>query len=199
MCPMIGGKMSKIEIINRALLKLGEPPVSSLNDAAFGKSYDMIYEDIKKLLLSAYPWRFATVIKQLPKLQEKFGKRFMYRLPHDCLLLLKVINADAHIALNGYEIAGHSIVLEEETLVAAEYVKNQDDDNLFSPLFKEALAAKIAAELAMRLKHSANFKQVFENEFYNLIVQAELNNEIAKCVENLPDNSWVSVKQSYSF
>lgn len=191
--------MSKIEIINRALLKLGEPPISSTSDAAFGKSYDMIYEDIKKLLLSAYPWRFATVIKQLPKLQEKFGKRFMYRLPHDCLLLLKVINADAHIALSGYEIAGRSIVLDEEIMIAAEYVKNQDDDNSFSPLFKEALAAKIAAELAMRLKHSANFKQVFENEFYNLIVQAELNNEIAKCTENLPDNSWVSVKQSYSF
>ena len=37
--------MSKIEIINRALLKLGEPPVSSVNDTAFGKSYEMIYED----------------------------------------------------------------------------------------------------------------------------------------------------------
>ena len=40
--------MSKVEIINRALLKLGEPPVSSLNDAAFGKSYETIYEDVKK-------------------------------------------------------------------------------------------------------------------------------------------------------
>ena len=39
--------MSKVEIINRALLKLGEPPVSSLNDAAFGKSYETIYEDAK--------------------------------------------------------------------------------------------------------------------------------------------------------
>lgn len=191
--------MSKIEIINRALLKLGEPPISSLNDAAFGKSYDMIYSDIKKLLLSAYPWRFATVIKQLPKLQEKFGKRNMYRLPTDCLLLLRVIDAESNIALGGYEIAGQSIVLEEETIIAAEYVKNQDDDGSFSPLFREAMAAKIAAELAMRLKHSTNFKQVFENEFYNLIMQAELNNEIAKCTENLPDNSWVSIKQSYSF
>ena len=34
--------MSKVEIIYRALLKLGEPPVSSLNDAAFGKSYETI-------------------------------------------------------------------------------------------------------------------------------------------------------------
>ena len=191
--------MSKIEIINRALLKLGEPPISSLNDAAFGKSYDMIYSDIKKLLLSAYPWRFACALKQLPRLQEKFGKRFMYRLPTDCLLLLRVIDFDTNVSLDGYEIAGQTIVLEEDTTVAVEYVKNQDDDAVFSSLFREALAAKIAAELAMRLKHSANFKQVFENEFYNLIMQAEHNNEIAKCAEALPDNSWVAIKKTYSF
>jgi len=191
--------MSKIEIINRALLKLGEPPVSSLSDAAFGKSYDMIYKDIKKLLLSAYPWRFACALKQLVRSDEKFGQRFMYQLPEDCLLLLKVVDADANMALKRYEIAGQAIVVETALSIAAEYVKDQDDDAVFSPLFKEALASKLAAELAMRLKHSANFKQVFENEFYNLVMQAELNNEIAKCAENLPDNSWVAVKQSYSF
>ena len=41
--------MSKVEIINRALLKLGEPPGSSLNDAAFGKSYETIYEEFMKM------------------------------------------------------------------------------------------------------------------------------------------------------
>ena len=40
--------MSKVEIVNRALMKLGEPPVSSLNDAVFGKSYEIIYDDISK-------------------------------------------------------------------------------------------------------------------------------------------------------
>ena len=189
--------MSKIEIINRALLKLGEPPISSLSDAAFGKSYEMIYDDVKKLLLSAYPWRFATTIKQLAQQQEKFGKRYMYRLPFDCLLLLRVIDTDLAASLSCYELAGQSIVLEQQAVVAAEYVQNVDDDATFSPLFREALAAKIAAELAMRLKHSVNFKQVFENEFYNLILQAELTNEIAKCVEQMPENSWVSVRHTY--
>ena len=65
--------MSKIEIINRALLKLGEPPVASLNDAAFGKSYELIYEDVKNLLLSSYPWRFAVTTKRLARLEEKYG------------------------------------------------------------------------------------------------------------------------------
>ena len=70
--------MSKTEIVNRALLKLGEPPVSSLNDAAFGKSYETIYEDVKNLLLSSYPWRFAVACKHLAREEELYGERYRY-------------------------------------------------------------------------------------------------------------------------
>lgn len=189
--------MSKLEIINRALLKLGEPPVSSLNDTAFGKSYEMIYDDVKKLLLSAYPWRFATALQSLVQEQEKYGARYLYALPEDCLLLLRVFDTNTETALLEYEIAGQAIALETNADISVEYVQDIDDDASFSALFREALAAKIASELAMRLKHSINFKQVFENEFYNLILQAELTNEIAKCVEVMPDNSWVKVRQGY--
>ena len=82
--------MSKVEIINRALMKLGEPPLSSLNDAHFGRSYEIIYDDMKELLLSSYPWRFSVEMKYLPKLEEKFGDKNMYQLPSDCLLVLNV-------------------------------------------------------------------------------------------------------------
>lgn len=189
--------MAKLEIINRALLKLGEPPIASLNDTAFGKSYEMIYDDVKKLLLSAYPWRFAIALQPLAQQQDKFGVRYLYTLPEDCLLLLRVFDSASESLLVGYEMAGQAIALTNQADVSAEYVKNIDDDVLFSALFREALAAKIAAELAMRLKHSINFKQVFENEFYNLILQAELNNEIAKCAETMPDNSWVQARLEY--
>ena len=76
-----------------------------------------------------------------------------------------------------------------------EYVRRLDDDAVFPPLFREALAAKVAAELAMRVKSDFNLKQLFETEFYNLIRQAELNNEIMKSAEILPDNSWVKIRQ----
>ena len=196
--------MSKIEIINRALLKLGEPPISSLNDAAFGQSYGMIYDDVKNLLLSAYPWRFAVVSKKLPRSVENYGSRAMYRLPADCMLLLKVFGAETSDlsdfrmhALQSYEIADNSIVTMAADGIDIEYVKKTDDDAFFPPLFREAMAAKIAAELAMRLNHSVSIKQVFDNEFYNLIRQAEMNNEIVKTVELLPDNSWVKIRQAW--
>lgn len=193
--------MSKIEIINRALLKLGEPPVSSLNDAAFGRTYDIIYKDVKDLLLSSYPWRFAVDIKELPRCEEMFGDKYMYRLPVDCLLLLKVFGADnvdwknVHIAgAQNYEVANNCVVTAVKDGICAEYVKTIDDDAMFSQLFREAVAAKIAAELSMRLKHSLSLKQAMESEFFTLIRQAELNNEILKDVELVPENSWVLVR-----
>ena len=197
--------MSKVEIINRALLKLGEPPVSSLNDAAFGKSYEMIYHDVKNLLLSSYPWRFAAAAKRLGRMEEKYGGRYRYRLPADCLLLLQVFGAGVKdltearpSALTGYELADGCIVAPAKDGLEIEYIRMVDDDALFPPLFREALAAKTAAELAMRIKHSPSLKQALDNEFLLLIRQAEQNNEIAKPAELLPDNSWVLVREIWN-
>ena len=187
--------MSKIEIINRALLKLGEPPVSSVNDTAFGKSYEMIYEDMKNLLLSSYPWRFAVDLRRVSRCDEKYGERYKYPLPSDCALLLGVF-IEGGINLN-YDLADNCIVCSYADGIDMEYVKIIDDDTYFPFVFREALVAKIAAELAMRLKQNAGLKQLYDNEFYNFIRQAELNNEISKSVENLPDNSWIRIRQTW--
>lgn len=197
--------MTKIEIINRALLKLGEAPVSSLSDTAFGRSYEIIYEDMKKLLLSSYPWRFAVKKMHISRDAKKYDSYFLYHLPADFLLLLKVYEeggTDTHVlfydAANGYEIVGKSIVCSAANGIVIEYVSAIDDKENFPPLFREALAAKIAAELAMRLKQSINLKQLFDTEFYNFIRQAELNNEIEKDVEMLPDSSWINVRETWN-
>ena len=196
--------MSKIEIINRALLKLGEPPVSSLNEAAFSKSYEMIYQDMLNLLLSAYPWRFAVKTMPLVRLNKMFRERFLYPIPADCLLILKVLpHHSAELAdyrsdaSSEFEVAQGCLVCRQKSGVEIEYVAKIDDDTCFSALFREALAAKIAAELAMRLKHSLNVKQSFDNEFFNLIRQAELNNEIMKSAEFMPDGSWIKVRHAW--
>ncbi len=196
--------MSKIEIVNRALMKLGEPPISSLNDAQFGRSYEIIYDDMKELLLSSYPWRFSVGIKYLPRLEEKYGDKYMYRLPSDCLLVLNVrgcektdvrdVSADRIV---GYEIANNTIVTYVASGVSVEYVKNVSDDMGGSPLFREALSSKIGAELAMRIKQSTSLKQLLENEFYMLLKQAEANNEIVKDTELLKDSSWVLVRECW--
>ena len=76
-------------------------------------------------------------------------------------------------------------------------MKDIDDDLEFSPLCREALATKIASELAMRIKHSTTIKQMLDSEFIMLIRRAELNNEIIKDTELVPDSSWVLVRENW--
>ena len=192
--------MSKIEIINRCLLKLGEAPISSFNSAFYCKSYEVFYDDMKKMLLSLYPWRFAIGSKKLAKDVEDYNGRAKYRLPNDYLLLLKVFSKQNECdegLVSDYEIVEDFIVLDDKNGVALEYVKNVDDERNFSPLFREALVAKIASEISMRVKHSIELKQIFEAEFVSLIRQAEFNNEIIKDVESMPDNSWVLCRKAW--
>ena len=191
--------MSKIEVINRSLLKLGEAPISSFNSAVYGKSYEVLYDDMKKMLLSMYPWRFAVAEKKLAKDIALYNGKAKYCLPSDYLMLLKVYGsnlAEADYTVD-YEIVENFVVADCENGIVIEYVKNIDDDKKFSQLFREALVAKIASEISMRVKHSLELKQIFENEFYNLIRQAELNNEIIKDVENMPDNSWLLCRKAW--
>lgn len=191
--------MSKIEVINRSLLKLGEAPISSFNSAVYGKSYEVLYDDMKKMLLSMYPWRFAVAEKKLAKDVAPYNGKAKYCLPNDYLMLLKVYGsnlAEADYTVD-YEIVENFVVADCENGIVIEYVKNIDDDKKFSQLFREALVAKIASEISMRVKHSLELKQIFENEFYNLIRQAELNNEIIKDVENMPDNSWLLCRKAW--
>ena len=192
--------MSKIEIVNRALMKLGEPPISSLNDAVFGKSYEVIYDDVKRLLLSIYPWRFAVDMQKLNRLDTKKNDKFLYVMPNDCLLLLKVYgNYNSNITYeihNEYEVLGNYILCDLDDGIKIEYVKNIKEE-FFIPLFREAIAAKLASELAMRIKHSLEIKQMMESEFFTLIKHAELNNEIMKDIESIPDNSWIVSRKTW--
>jgi hypothetical protein len=192
--------MSKIDIINRCLLKLGEAPISSFNSAVYGKSYEVLYDDMKRMLLSMYPWRFAIGSKKLAKDIELYNKRAKYCLPNDYLMLLRVLSKQNHLNIDSvvdYEIVENFVVCDDGNGISIEYVKNIDDERNFSPLFREALVAKIASEISMRVKNSLELKQIFETEFYNLIRQAEFNNEIIKDVENMPDNSWVLCRKAW--
>lgn len=196
--------MSRIEIVNRALIKLGEPPVSSLNDAAFGRSYEMVYEDMRRLLLSLYPWRFAVRTGQVARCEQKDASAFCYQLPRDLLLLLQVYGTETpefcdirNESMTGYKVAGDKLLIPFEGVFLIEYVADVSDESKFSQLFREALAAKTAAELAVRIKHSFNVKQLMDNEFAAYIRQAELNNEIAKDIETLKDSSWIRVREAW--
>ena len=193
-------------IINRALIKLGEPPVSSTNKMANGESFKLVYDDVRKSLLSSYMWRFAIKTVELAPLDEKpqTNRKYCFQIPSDCLViagigdLYKFPDLRDYILSSGerYVIMGDKIECCLNPLPLT-YVADVCDTGLFSPWFREAFSARIAAEMAWKIHQNGNMKQVLEQDFATAIAMAMQNNDIIQDTKSIGDNSWISVREAW--
>lgn len=196
----------KIEIANRALIKIGESPISSINQEPIGKIIEIVYNEVKTLLLSSYLWRFAIKRVVLAPLDEKSeNPRFKYKfqLPEDCLTLRGICDYNKFADLRDYryttgtryEIEGRNIYYNEDNLPIS-YIANIDE-SLFSVAFKEAFANKMASELAIKVHQNVGLVQLFEQKFEMAINEAINHNEIIADTEEMPENSWIAVREGW--
>lgn len=197
-----------INIINRALVKIGEPLISSTSQEPNGKICGIVYEDILEVLLESKDWRFALKRAILAPDAEKplFGYETAYTLPADFICLYKfgqyykrqnrsdnIVNSDEE-----YSIENGKILCNSKDMVYLMYISLEKEERKFSPWFKQALIAKLAAELAMRIKQSAKLAELFNNEFAYCLAEADKRNEIMNDSETIPDSSWMSVRDEVS-
>ena len=204
---LLESKMS-INIINRALIKIGQPTISSTSQDPNGRIYGLVYEDVRDWLLAAHSWRFAIKRAILARDEEKpiSGFAYAYTLPSDFLLLYKfqetykLPNLSDNITKSDerYSIEGNKILCNEPDKLDFSYIAKIQDPNMFNPWFREALIAKLAAEFAPRLKQSASLAKAYNEEFFQYLRKAEYNNDILIDSETMPDGSWVSVREGRS-
>lgn len=197
-----------INIINRALIKIGQPLISSTNQDPNGKIMGIVYEDMRNFLIADYPWRFSLKRAVLAPDEERpiSGFAYAYTLPSDFLSLFKfgecfkAPNYSNRIAVSDerYSIEGNKILCNIPEKIKIVYSAKIEDPALFSVCFREALIAKIAAELSMRLKQSAQLQNNFNNEFDALLERAEFNDEILRDAETIPDGSWVGIREGWT-
>lgn len=198
--------MSSINTINRVLIKLGEPPIASLQDTPYGARLNIIYADMTESLLSWYQWNFAVRRVYLARIAdyEQAGTQFMYayQLPFDCLLPLQIGEEFKTPNLNNYisrsdarfAIEGDCVLSNEKNGLFLRYVQLVNDEKFFSKSFREALICKIAIEFAPTLNKSSVSIDRLEREFSGWIDKARENNEFATDTETMPDGSWVYVR-----
>lgn len=201
--------MSSIDIINRALIKIGEPPIANYKQGPNGISMGVVYEDMRKMLLSAHYWQFAIKRAVLARLDEKSLApefNYMYALPSDCLQLMKVgvaykrPNLSDYIFMpdTRYSVEGNKILTNEKEKLHISYVANIDKPSLFSRIFREALISRIAAEISVRLKQNLQTRQLLDQEFAGLLNEASSKNEILRDIETMPDGSWITAREDWT-
>lgn len=170
---------SELEIYNLALTRIGHEPLSSPTER--GKGGDrcrLHYPVMRDTVLTAHPWNFAIRRAELAQLgvTPTFEFTYAFALPTDpyCLRVLRTgweANGFSSSAVYGFPgLSGYGIptveyriesinvsgtpvraLLCNEDSAAIEFIARITDVALYSALFVDALAARLAAEIAFSM------------------------------------------------
>lgn len=154
-------------ICNLALARLSETAIMSLDDQTQAARYcKRFYEQTRDAVLQSHAWNFAVARVLLAQLSTDpiAGWAHQYALPVDCLRILQVNGYEWHQRQGLFETEGRALLTDAE-VANVRYIRQVTDANLFTPLFIEALAVKLAALLAQPLTGSRDLPTQLLSEY----------------------------------
>ena len=155
---------SETSIANGALILLGERRIDSLDEGSpTANVLKERYPEIRDASLRAHPWNFATTRASLAASSTaptwKYARAFPF--PNDLLRLLLVDNPGHE----PYEVEGRTIVTDLGAPLQIQYTKQVTDVAQMDSLFREALSAALAADVAEAITGSTQkvdtMRQIF--------------------------------------
>jgi hypothetical protein len=162
---------SVVDICNRALDKLGQGSIVSLEDGT--KAANLCNRNwplVRDQVLRDHPWNFAVrrIILAPSESPPSWGFQYRSPIPADCLRLLEVRD----LSTNEYQIeSGH--ILSNESALYIRYIRRVTDPNNYDSLFSDAVATRLAFELCESMTQSNAKKEMLMNEYEMSIVAAK--------------------------
>lgn len=191
-----------VEIVNRALSKIGAKHITTLSDnTKEAREASAMFGIVRDALLREYSWRFAvkrasvTVDATAPA----FGYTKRYAIPADCLRLIQVgefypgpdLTDYVGSAVEPYAVEGGFILTDDASPIKIRYIFRVEDESKFDALFIEALACRLAMELAEPITGNNGKRQLAQNEYMDLIRRAVRANAIENPPTVLADGKWL--------
>lgn len=193
---------SQVEILNRALIKLGAGQITSITDNnKQARAMSALWETVRKAELTRNFWNFALARTTLPALgtTPSWGFGYQYQLPTDFLKLAQV--NDTFISPgqtdyrnmddSPYAIEGQKLLTDFPAPLKIRYVADVSDVGLFDPLFAEMMASKLAYEACYVVTQSRDGQRAAMDDYKMALREARVSNAIAKPPQGLPDDSWI--------
>lgn len=193
---------SVIDVANRALTKLGAARIISLNDdSKQARAVNSCFADLRDAELRQNRWTFAIKRTQLATLATapSYGFAYAYALPADFLRLDMVGDAYPSVDLSNYrdaedvdyQIENNTILTDMTAPLKIRYGASISDPTLWDALFREALACRLAAELAEDLTQSSGKRELAWKEYTRALQAAKRSNAVERPPTMLPDDAWV--------
>ncbi|MCB2056211.1 MAG: hypothetical protein KDE35_18480 [Geminicoccaceae bacterium] len=132
------------------------------------------YETCRDAELAAAPWTFAlhrTVLTTAAP-APAFGFARALVLPADCLRVVMVGRDPATMRVTGWTSEGRTILTDEEPGLPLVHVRRITDPSRFAPSFVEALACRLAMELAEQLTGSTTKVDMLDRQHERALAEA---------------------------
>ncbi len=147
---------SAVAICCRALDFLGMAPIVSLDDGTTPANLcKRNFPMARDAVLRGYAWNCATRRARLASLAQtpEWGFAFQYQLPPDCV---RVVNVRDDVLYNiTWRVEGRSILTDAAGPLDVRYVARPDDAAALDDLLAEAVAARLAADIAFAATSNA--------------------------------------------
>lgn len=186
--------MTKIEICNHALLKIGADTIASLdinqNDqeavVQSAKLCNIFFNQALEEVLRTYRWNSALKRAELPRLTEApaFKWQFKYQLPNDCVRIVNVYNdKEAYDDRTEWVIEGRTILCNYETVYLC-YVSLVEDVNTLDAFLTQAVIQNLAIKLSVPMQLDQAMQNNLISEYNNFILPQ------ARSVDTLENKYW---------
>jgi hypothetical protein len=196
---------SQTSIANYAGVKVGaETVLSSLaENNKLARAISAVWDIAVDATLAAHPWNFAITRASLSALVDApaYGYARQFQRPSDMVRLVEVNDvlvwglepgADAP-----YQFEGDLILTSNAAPLQIRYVRRVTDTVKYSAGFVEALACKLAQEIALTMTESATTRQLMGAAFDAAIVEAKGVDGRENPPEIPYESDWIIARDCY--
>lgn len=191
--------VSEVSICNLALSHIGEKPITSLSDDTKpARECNRLYPITRDMELRSHNWNFS--IKRTDLAEDgtepnsEYGHR--YAVPAECLRILEVLYANRwRVEAGNLADSGKLFILTNLSgPIYIRYIAQITDPAVFDVLFVNALAARLAMDLAVPLAQSNTVAEGSAEKYRFWIGQARSMDAFESSPRQRPDPSWVAAR-----
>ena len=186
--------MTKIEICNHALLKIGADTIASLDinqNTDEGVVYsaklcNTFFNQALEEVLRTHKWNSAMKRTQLARLSEApaFKFKYQYQLPIDCIRIINLYDTtDANNSRTEWVVEGNVILCDYEAAYLS-YVSKVEDVNTLDAFLTQAVVQNLAIKLSVPMQLDTAMQNNLIQEYDSVILPK------ARSVDTLENKYW---------
>jgi len=194
--------LTKIDVCNHALLKVGADTIASLDVASAtdegtiqsAKLCNILYDQALEEVMRLYTWNCCTKRATPVRLAEvpAFGYDYMYQLPNDCMRVINVFDSVQEYIDDVQWVIENNKILCNYNIIYLKYVAKPTNVGELDPLATRALICMLAIKLSTPMQLNDKQTKSIIQELETIVLPAARSIDTIENKELLLEESnWI--------